>query len=176
MTWQTCIDFPGYEVSRDGQVRRVVHVSHASVPPGILKAAVDKDHGYPYLKLRDKDGVVRKVYIHRLIGKAFHNLTDDSHIDHRWHDPADHTSIRVATHTQNMRNARGWRNSSSRFKGVSWLAAKRKWYACIELDGRTKSLGRYESEQDAARAYDRAALAAWGEYAYLNFPAEAEAT
>jgi hypothetical protein len=32
------------------------------------------------------------------------------------------------------------------------------------------SLGRFASEHEAARAYDNAAFAAWGEYAFLNFP------
>lgn len=34
------------------------------------------------------------------------------------------------------------------------------------------NIGRFDSEIDAARAYDRVAFAAFGEYAFLNFPEE----
>lgn len=58
----------------------------------------------------------------------------------------------------------------SRFKGVSWDRARRKWRATIQVDGRKAELGRYENEADAARAYDDAARIAHGDRARLNFP------
>jgi hypothetical protein len=47
--------------------------------------------------------------------------------------------------------------------------------ACISSaddTGKTKTiyLGRYDSEDDAGRAYDTAAILLFGEWAYLNFP------
>jgi hypothetical protein len=171
MIWRKCVDFPNYEVSRDGLVRRTVHVPHGR-PPGILKPFDDR--GYPALKL-PRDGVMRKVYVHRLVAKAFLGLVDDLEVDHRQHRLDRVDDLRIVTRAQNQQNTRGYSDATSVFKGVSWCSARQRWYACIAVDGRTKSLGRFTLERDAARAYDRAAFAAWGEYAFLNFPAPAEA-
>jgi hypothetical protein len=104
-------------------------------------------------------GKTFNVVLHRLIGKAFQGLTDDLEINRRLHC--------VATRAENLRGARGQRHSS-RFKGVSWCAKRGLWYACIRLDGRTKGLGLFADEETAARAYNAAALAAWGRFAFLN--------
>ena len=170
MTWRLCDDFPQYEISPTGQVRRTITVRGKA--PSILKTF--NDHGYLAVKLR-RDGLSVKAYIHRLIGKAFYGLTDDTEIDHRKHNTADNTNIRVVTRAQNAHNTRGWgKRSSSKFKGVSWNTARQKWYACIEFNGYTKSLGRYHTETEAAHAYDEAARIAWGEHAFLNFGEAAE--
>jgi HNH endonuclease len=83
-------------------------------------------------------------------------------------------NLRDATHAQNMGNARKQPGCSSQFKGVYWSQRRTgngKWQAYIGVNHRTRYLGRFEIEEDAARAYDAAAVEAWGEFAWLNFPA-----
>jgi hypothetical protein len=60
------------------------------------------------------------------------------------------------------------RQRSSRFKGVCWASSKRKWKAQITVAGDNKHLGYYVVEEDAARAYNAAALQAWGGFSRLN--------
>lgn len=78
-------------------------------------------------------------------------------------------NLRAANSNENARNVSSAKNSSSKYLGVSFIKARNKWFACITIDGKTKSLGRYASEEDAARAYDAAAIMYYGEFARLNF-------
>lgn len=60
----------------------------------------------------------------------------------------------------------------TRYKGIGRVrkGTRRRWYAQIAVAGRRRVVGYYDDEEQAARAYDAAALAAWGEFARLNFP------
>lgn len=63
-------------------------------------------------------------------------------------------------------------DSKSNFKGVSLHKGAGKWSAKIYIDGNQRHLGLFLAPEDAARAYDAAAYAAWGSDCYLNFPEE----
>jgi len=72
-----------------------------------------------------------------------------------------------------MRNRRGKRNTSSKYKGV--IASERTdgtpvWRTQIKADFGSMSVGTYEDEVQAARAYDAAAFLLFGGSALLNFP------
>ena len=43
---------------------------------------------------------------------------------------------------------------TSRFIGVSWVAARGKWKACVRVGKRTISIGQYDDEEVAARKYN----------------------
>lgn len=77
-------------------------------------------------------------------------------------------NLRICTPSQNAYN-RG-PSLDRRFKGAYLDARRGHWYAKIRADGRTVQLGRCETEEAAARAYDAAALRYHGEFASLNFP------
>jgi hypothetical protein len=60
----------------------------------------------------------------------------------------------------------------SKYRGVSWHKSRNKWQARIQYDQR--HIGHFEDEEQAARAYDRAARTNKGEKAQLNFPTKKE--
>jgi hypothetical protein len=95
-----------------------------------------------------------------------------SGIDHHNGNGLDNqrSNLRSATPGQNNANSRPRLNCTSPYKGVYWNADRGKWQAQISVGGHNTNLGRFATEEKAARAYDAAALAAWGEYARLNFP------
>jgi hypothetical protein len=64
--------------------------------------------------------------------------------------------------------------AGSKYRGVTWNKSSSKWVAEIRCDGKKHYLGSFKNEQEAARAYDRAARAHKGEKAQLNFPTTKE--
>ncbi|SLN74675.1 AP2 domain protein [Roseivivax jejudonensis] len=96
----------------------------------------------------------------------------DRHIDHINGDPTDNRicNLRLATRSQNNQNVRSAKGSSSRYKGVAWDKSRGKWTAGIKHNYKRHNLGRFDCEEEAARAHDAAALRIYGEYAKLNFP------
>lgn len=80
-------------------------------------------------------------------------------------------NLRPATKSQNAANAK-YRAGVSRFRGVTFSGARGGcWAARIRVDNKELWLGRYATEEEAASAYDRAALEHFGDYALLNFSA-----
>lgn len=78
------------------------------------------------------------------------------------------SNLRPATHSQNQANrAKNVGKLSSKFKGVCLRKENGTWTVHIAA----KTVGTFRSEIDAAKAYDKAALAKWGAFARLNFPA-----
>jgi hypothetical protein len=79
-------------------------------------------------------------------------------------------NLRLATPSQNSCNSRRDKsNTYSRFRGVSFSKRKGKWFAAIRANGKKIWLGYFQTELDAARAYDEAARKYHGEFARLNF-------
>jgi hypothetical protein len=101
------------------------------------------------------------------------NPPDDLLVDHHNHNGLDNRrfNLRLATDSTNQQNARKRiTKTTSRFKGVDFVKATGKWRARIAVNGRRLFLGSFDSELEAALAYDAAARKYFGEYACLNFP------
>lgn len=77
-------------------------------------------------------------------------------------------NLRICSRKENVRNQLPKAGFSSKYKGVSWSKAAKKWYASIKVDGRGRNLGLFSNEMDAANAYDAAAKKAFGEFAKIN--------
>lgn len=107
----------------------------------------------------------RSILMHKLI--TGWPMTD--HIDHDGLNNQRY-NLRPVTDQQNHFNRLPDVDTSSRFKGISWLKKERLWRASIMVSGQVFLLGMYASEIDAAMAYDTAAIEKMGEFACLNFP------
>lgn len=80
-------------------------------------------------------------------------------------------NLRIATPSNNNMNRRpSGGDRPTIYKGVTFNKRRSVWVARITKDRICKYIGRYASDEDAARAYDVAALALFGEFARLNFP------
>lgn len=77
-------------------------------------------------------------------------------------------NLRPATRSLNGANRGLPANNTSGYKGVSYRPDRDKWFAKIEVNKQQKYLGSFSTAEDAARAYNEAALKHFGEYAQLN--------
>ncbi len=78
-------------------------------------------------------------------------------------------NLRPATRTQQGQNQK---IAGRKFRGVSFESASQRWMSFIRINGKQTFLGRHDSPEAAARAYDAAAKEHHGEFAALNFPEE----
>lgn len=76
-------------------------------------------------------------------------------------------NLREANHSLNGANRRVGVNSTTGFKGV-WLTASGRYTAAIKSGGKRRHLGRFDTAEEAAAAYDAAARELFGDYAGLN--------
>lgn len=113
--------------------------------------------------------LIKSYMAHRVIW-CMCNGDTDMEIDHINGVRSDNRikNLRAATRSENMKNRAS--HGGSCFLGVDWHKRNRRWRARINDNGRKIEIGEFQSETDAARAYDRAAIVAHGRFARLNFP------
>jgi len=127
------------------------------------------DLWYARGKVRMPNGKSKLVLMHRFILGALHGQRTDHWDRNGLNNQRD--NLRIATATQNGGNRKpnAGPNRSSRYKGVGNLyRGAHSWQAKIVVGGQQKYLGVFLTEEDAARAYNKAALDIFGEFARLN--------
>lgn len=105
----------------------------------------------------------RHIFMHNLVA----DFPKPDHIDGDGLNNQ-RSNLRPATASQNMANRRPWGRSP--YKGVSWNCRRLMWQATIDYEHKRRFLGYHASQEEAARAYDIAAIEIHGEFARLNFP------
>ena len=81
------------------------------------------------------------------------------------------SNIRSASPRQNQANRKLSKNNTSGYRGVNFNKRYGNWKARIYTGGGAqKQLGTFATPEEAAVAYDMAAVQQYGEFAALNFP------
>lgn len=120
-----------------------------------------------YVELKMENG---KFLLHRLIAKPTSNFV----VDHKNGDKLDNRkeNLRICTTAQNIRNSKKTktRKCSSAYKGVGFHIETGKWRGSIFINYKRICLGLFNTEIEAAEAYDNAAAYYHLEFASFNFP------
>lgn len=106
-----------------------------------------------------------KYRAHQLIWLIHYREWPTSELDHINRNPEDNRiiNLRIATRSENNANTGVRRNSKSGLKGA--YPEGKRWRASLTKDGRGIHLGRFETPEEAHRAYCEAAQRLHGEFA-----------
>ena len=133
---------------------------------GSKAGCLNKITGYYYVRVNDK------LYLaHRLIWFLVKGEDPgSSQIDHKDRNRSNNkiSNLRKASQTEQNQNQAKKSNNKCGLKGVRQHASG-LWHAYIKVNGKQKSLKYYKTKEEAAQAYDKAAIEHFGEFARLNF-------
>lgn len=119
----------------------------------------------PYVNKRGTSVYLHSAIMSRILGRPLVETEKVDHIDRNALNNR-RNNLRLATTQQNARNQSISASNKTGYKGVmiidGWIKAK------ITVNYRTVDLGRFATIEDAAIAYNHAAVERFGEYANLN--------
>lgn len=164
--WRPIEGFESYQVSNMGNVK-----TYKRYKDGKLLTP-RKCGEYLAVQLYDDKKNVSESRIHTLVANAFVENPDNKpcidHIDQNKHNNCA-SNLRWATKSDNAMNVPK-RGGSSKYKGVSWDASRKKWQSKIRVMYQTIHLGRFDTEEEAGRAYDAYIIQHLADFGILNFP------
>ncbi len=119
--------------------------------------------GQMYAATRIMDKI---VYMHDFLM----DVDDGTKVDHINNNSLDNQkeNLRKATDQENARNKSKQEGTSSGYKGVTKV--KNRWKASMSIDNKDIHIGYYDTEKEAADAYDKATKKEFGEFANPNKP------
>ena len=104
--------------------------------------------GYIQISVRVSRTKVCKFAAHRIIWFLFHGRVppDGMQIDHinRTRDDNRIENLRCVTASVNLKNRNMPLPAGSVYRGVRYEASRNKWKATAQIDGRTRTLGRFK--------------------------------
>lgn len=126
-----------------------------------------KNKSKTYVRGYDKT-LKKKIFLHRLIMDVDNLKCQIDHINGNTLDNRK-CNLRICNNSENQMNRKTNKNNTSGFKGVySNNSKKYPWKAVIGANSKRIYLGQFKIKEDAATAYNEAAVKLHGFFAKLN--------
>lgn len=160
-------DYEGlYQISDHGRAKSLERIvrhwrgGFRVVKEKILKQSLNGPvHRQYYAVGLWKNGTLKTMKIHRLVALYFvpnpNNLPEVNHDDN---NPLNnhYTNLGWITNRDNRNHGMAFKETSSKYPGVSWDKQRNKWRTQIQEKGKKKNLGCFCSELEAASIYQNA--------------------
>lgn len=151
--WKDIPEYEGlYQVSNLGGVKSLGN--DKTRKERVLKTPLD-NNGYCHTNL-SKNNKISSKRVHQLVGMVFLGYKPNkfnlviNHIDHiKTNNKL--SNLEIITQRENATNKE--RSGSSKYVGVSWSKAMKKWKAGIVINKKVKHLGYFDNEIDASESY-----------------------
>lgn len=161
------IDIKGFDVEIDEEDLPFVKSKKWNVHKG------DNSNTWYAYTWTYENKTVNMIQMHRLLmGVHGDNTYVVDHIDHNGLNNR-RSNLRLCLSAENSWNQQLRKNNTTGYKGVSLKGDIDKYYARIMKHYVAHDMGCYKTPEEAAVAYDIAALHLFGEYACTNFDKEA---
>lgn len=115
--------------------------------------------------------VNKKLFLFNRLVFFYHHGWWPENVDHIDRNPENDRieNLRAATYSQNSKNTSSKKGSTSRYLGVYYSKDRnKKWVARITINKKCIHIGSFNSENEAAMAWNEAAIINYGEFANLN--------
>lgn len=125
---------------------------------------IDKN-GYVYSRINYKNQRIHRFIVENIEKKE---LSKNQVIDHINHNRLDNRieNLRIVSSSENNHNRKKRENTSSKYIGIS--LEKNRWRAKIIFQKQKIEIGSFETEKEAALAYNRKAIELYGDKAKVN--------
>jgi len=120
----------------------------------IIKQIIDT-RGYFCVNIY-KETKRKKMSVHQLIAMAFLDHVPNGYkvvVDHVDNDKLNNKLENLQLTTNRHNSSKDKTGGSSKYVGVSWSKANRKWHTRIRVNGKKEHLGYFQNEIDAHNAY-----------------------
>ena len=111
----------------------------------------------------------KSYLLHRVIWMYVYGEWPSRCIDHINGNRSDNRliNLRLATHAENSHNMKTHKDNTSGYKGVYFQKRRGKWAARIQINGKRKELGRFNTPEEASDAYKTASIKYHGNFSRL---------
>jgi len=174
--WKDVQGYEGiYQASSTGEIKTLSRYINYN---GIIRKRKEKilkpyvsSCGYAIVDLR-KNNIRKKKTVHSIIAETFYNKKEGLVVNHKDKNKLNNNlyNLEYCTQSQNLASKVYNKKKTSIYRGVSICLWKkeRQWTAQISCNRHIKRLGYFNTQEDAALAYNEKAKELFGKFALLN--------